>query len=134
MNTPEPDPNGVGVGELSRMVRDVLVRFEGLATRLETQFVRTDIFEFYKLQTQTELTRLSEALSKAADRVTLTERLKDTSDDLEKKASKGELEAISKRVSDLEDDKKWLTRIILGFVVAGVLGAAFLVNKASGGG
>jgi hypothetical protein len=116
------------------MVRDVLVRFEGLAARLETQFVRADIFEFYKTQIQAELTRLSDAVSRAADKVIIAERLKDTSDDIEKKASKGELESLSKRVSDLEDDKKWLTRIILGFVVAGVLGAAFLVNKASGGG
>jgi hypothetical protein len=39
---------------------------------------------------------------------------------------------LEKRISDLEDDKKWLTRVILTFIVMGILGAVFVTARVGG--
>ena len=49
--------------------------------------------------------------------------------DLEK-VDKGVFDSVVARVAQLEDDKKWLVRLVLGFIVLGILGAIFV---ASGG-
>ena len=125
---------GVSVGELSRMVRDVLVRFEGLAARLDNSFVRNDTFKLQIALVEAALKQLQDAIPLLADKQVTQDKIKDLSDDISGKASKGELEAAVKRIAELEDDKKWLTRIILSFIVVGVLGAVFVVSKAGGGG
>jgi hypothetical protein len=127
----------VGVGELSRLVRDVLVRFEGLAARLETQFVRTDVFEYYKQLVNQALMELQVKTANAADKTTVSDKFKDVDEELGKKASRAEvdakLETLTKRIADLEDDKRWLVRLIGTFIVLGILGAVFAVAKAGGG-
>lgn len=111
------------------MVRDVLVRFEGLVTRLETQFVRTDVFDYYKQLVETDIKRLNIAADRAADK----EKFREIEVDMEKKVSKGELTALEKRILNLEDDKKWLVRVVISFIVVGVLTAIFAVAKVGGG-
>lgn len=107
-----PD-EGPGLGELSRQVRDVFARFEGLARRLEDgQFVRTDLYVLYRESVNTALASLQERV-KALD----TGKLEKT-----------DLDSLEKRVAQLEDDKKWLVRLVLGFIVLGIMGAVFAVS------
>ena len=122
------EEQGIGVGELSRQVRDVLVRMEGLAGRLESQFIRTDNFVLYKQLVDTAISQLQQAVAKLPPAEVVTQLSKDMEDTV----SKGTHAALVKRVEDLEDDKKWLIRLVLGFIVLGVLGAVFAVTKASG--
>lgn len=123
-----PPEDGVGIGELSRQVRDVLVRFEGLATRLETQFVRSENFQLYKQLVDTAISNLQQRVSELAS----AEQMKNLREDVDDKASKGHVSNLERRVADLEDDKKWLVRLVVGFIILGVLGAVFAVSQAGG--
>ena len=118
----------VGIGELSRQVRDVLLRFEGLATRLETQFVRNDNFALYKQLVDVELAKLLDVVKTLAT----VERIASLEEQVKKMASKDEVKPLAEKVADLEDDKKWLVRLVIGFIILGVLGALFAVSKAGG--
>lgn len=40
-----------------------------------------------------------------------------------------ERQALLKRVDELEDGRKWLSRLIMGFIILAVLGAVFTVAK-----
>lgn len=134
---PTGDGEGVGVGELSRQVRDVLSRLESLAVRLETQFVRGDNFGLYKQLVDQAIVSLQAGVR---DIETVLRDTPDQSDlsnlasRVDSKASKTDLEAVGKRVSELEDDKKWLTRLVVGVIILAVIGAVFVVQKAGTGG
>jgi len=111
---PPPD-EGVSLGELSRRLTDVFTRFEGLARRLEEgQFVRTDLYQAEKRSVDASIADLVRKI-----------------EDLDKsKVSASDLANTESRLAQLEDDKKWLIRIVLGLVIAAVVGAVL----ASGGG
>lgn len=105
--------DGIGIGELSRQVRDVFARFEGLAHRLEDgQFVRTDIFILYKENLSHLITSLQEKTRALSD----------------EKADKDTLAGLSERITQLEDDKKWLIRLVIGFVILAILGLLVAAN------
>ena len=110
-----PPPDDIGIGELARQVRDVFSRIEGLAQRLEGgQFVRNDLWQVYKEGLEARMIGLKaqlDALTSIKSDVTQVKNLED-------------------RVAQLEDDKKWLVRLVIGFVILGVLGALFAVSKA----
>lgn len=113
--TPTPD-DGVSLGELSRRLSEVFVRFEGLAQRLEGgQFVRTDLYNARQEAVNTSISALQD-------------KTKSLGDD---KVDNTDFRALSARVASLESDKTWLVRLVIGFIVMGVLGAIFI---ASGGG
>lgn len=96
-----------GLGELARQVRDVLVRFETLGARLEQQFVRVDIFQLSQKSLEQDIR------------------------DAETKSSKDN-ERLSERVRSLEDNLKWVVRLLVSFVLLGVLGMAFTFGKGGG--
>jgi hypothetical protein len=134
---PTGDNEGVGVGELSRQVRDVLQRLEGLAVRLETQFVRGDNFSLYKQLVDQAILQLQGLVKDIETTLRVTPDAADVtalSVRIDSKASKSELEAIQKRVAELEDDKKWITRLVIAFVVIGIISAVFVVQKVGSGG
>lgn len=108
------DQNSPGLGELSRQVRDVLVRFSELAVKLETQFVRADIFGLYQKHVEREL--------QSVDR-----EVADIKADDER-----ERKHLAARVASLEDNQKWLVRIVIAFVILGALGVAFGLKNAGG--
>ena len=115
MSPPPPPDENMTVGELARAVRDAFVRMEGIARRLEDgQFVRTDL---YNLAQQ----NLQQLISDLVRRISAVET---------DKVSKTEFQNLQQEVNDLKDDKKWLVRLILGFIVLAILGAVF---AASGG-
>ena len=107
--------DGIGVGELARQVRDVFSRLEGLATRLENQFVRTDIFNLYKENVNTALAAVQE-------------KNRGLESD---KVDKASFDALQSRVAQLEDERKWLTRLVIGFIILGILGAVFVASGGS---
>lgn len=110
--------DGIGLGELARQVRDVFVKLEGLATRLESgQFVRSDVFALYRENVNQALAGIQEKIKALA----------------EDKVEKSDLRALEARVAALEDERKWLIRLVLGFIVLGILGAIFVASGISGG-
>lgn len=124
-----PQEEGVGIGELSRQVRDVLARFEGLATRLDSSYVRRDNFDLYSQLVNQALAGLQDGVKKLAS----AEAVNNLAADIEGKASKGQVDSLETRIKDLEDDKRWLVRLVATFIILGVLGAVFAVSKAGGG-
>jgi ubiquinone biosynthesis protein UbiJ len=98
--------SGMSAGELSRRMSEVLSRFEGLTKRLEEQFVRRETMQL--LQDNITLT-----LSQVKEKIT---ELDNTA------AERKELDALAERIKQLEDDKKWLIRLVIGVVIVAVLG------------
>lgn len=129
--------DGVGIGELSRQVRDVLTRFEVLANRLDHSYVRVDNFTLYKDLVKQSISTLElsvKSLQNTAAALARAEELANTKKELEDKADHGEVVALSDRVKKLEDDKTWLIRLVGAFIILGVLGAIFVAQSATGAG
>lgn len=64
-------PGEVGeysVGELGRRMLDITSRLEGLATRMETTYVRFDLFEASKQLSETERSQLDQRIQKLESR------------------------------------------------------------------
>jgi hypothetical protein len=108
-------PDEMSLGELSRRLADVFLRLEGMAQRLEGgAYVRTDLYAVNQLSNERQMKALETQIAA-----------------LEKdKAERDALGPIEARVVQLEDDRKWLIRLVLAFVVMAVLGTIFV---ASGG-
>lgn len=89
------------LGELARRLDDVVSRFEALANKLDVTYVRTELFISYQKLAEAEHTRL-----------------KDANDTLKI------------RVAELEDGRKWISRLVLGFIVLAVLGTVVIAKVA----
>ena len=115
-----PD-EGVSTGELSRQVRDVLIRFQGLADRLDSSYVSKELYQLRQEVLDRIIRGIEDSLSKtcSAETVKAIEA---------EKASVAALDDLRKRVDTLEDDKKWLTRLVAAFIILGVLGAVFVAS------
>lgn len=131
-----PDSGGTqpGLGELSRLVRDVLQRFETLATKLESQFINKDVFTLYSDGIKRELEHLVSRMNSADQ--TWTKNLADTvaaererNDQLEKRNVQ-----LEKRIESLEGNIRWVVRLVIAAVIAFVLAAVGISAKAAGGG
>jgi hypothetical protein len=122
---PPQGDDGVGIGELSRQVQEVFVRFERLAAKLESgQFVRADAYAMYQQFVDQAIRQLQDANRNFAT----SESAKTLKSEVDGKASEGALKGLEQRVSELEDDRKWLIRLVIGFVILGVMGALFAVG------
>lgn len=121
---PPQGDDGVGVGELSRQVQEVLMRFERLAAGLESQFVRKDTYTVYQQLVDQAIRNLQGTVGKLAT----LETASSLKSEVDGKASDGALKGLEQRVSELEDDRKWLVRLVLGFIILGVLGALYVVG------
>jgi hypothetical protein len=102
-------------GELARRVGDALRQLEVLVKRVEDQYVRKEVLELYK-------ETIDQAVQMQKDRVT------GVREDLTKKLDKDDLLPLERRVAELEDTYKWAVRIVLLFVITGVLGAVFVAG------
>lgn len=94
-----------GLAEIARQVQGVLVDFKSLSTRLQSEFVSKEILD---------LTLANVALRQVS--------------------LENENKELSERVSSLEDDKKWLFRLVIGSIVLGLLGVLFYLGQAPGTG
>lgn len=102
----------ISVGELSRQLRDVLVRFEGLTRRMDDQYVRRDSLELVQAN-------LMLAMNQIRDRLLVLE--KESIDDKD-------FAALNERLKQQEDNARWLVRLVIGFVILGILGALFAIS------
>ena len=121
----QEDGNRPTVGELSRQLRDVLLRVTEVATKLEAQFVRKDLFEMNQLLLQnadsnnkTEIEALKQGLREAERGF----------------VSREVVESLEKRIAELEDNNKWLMRLVVTFIILGVLTAVFAASGIQIGG
>src|SRR3954452_9967270 len=81
------------LGEIARRLNEVFAKFDQVTSDLPRTFVNKDLFEAYK-----ELAKANH------DRLQV------------------ELDASEKRIEALEDDKKWLYRLIVGAVILALVG------------
>lgn len=96
----------ISIGELARQLKDVVSRLEGVMRRLDNgQFVRTDLFDRYEEAVASKITKLEK--------------------DTDNKASKSDVDQIALRVTKLEDEKTWITRLVVSFIILAVLGIVF---------
>ena len=96
----------ISIGELARQLKDVVTRLESIMKRLDSgQFVRTDVFQRYEAH--------------------VTGKLADVEKDLNHVASKSDVDAMKLRMEKLEDDKTWITRLVVSFIVLTILGVVF---------
>ena len=100
---PPPDATEYILQELARRLDEVTSRLESALSRQDSIYVRKDVYD------QAQQTA-READKRQDDRVTV----------------------LAGRIDDLEDDKKWLVRLVIGFIVLGVLGAVIGFAKAAG--
>ena len=130
------DPSGgaPGLAELSRLVRDVLHRFESLATKLETQFINKDVFNLYTTGVARELEQLVARMN-SADQA-LTKGLADTvGAEKERNEQLGKRDdQLERRLAEVEGNIRWIVRLVIAAVVMFVLAAVGISARAGGGG
>lgn len=91
------------LGEVARRLDDVFRQFENLANSIPTIFVTKELFEAYQ--------KLVEANDKAL---------------------RFQIDSQNERILELEDDKKWLYRLIIGAVILAVVGIIVGANAITG--
>lgn len=112
----------ITVGELSRQVANTLSRFEQLLTRLDDSYVSKNLYDLYTRGVDSALSALDKEVNEAATRRELQEKV--AKGDLQ--PLKDKVDALDARVEKLEENITWIVRIVLTFVVVGILGAVFI--------
>lgn len=128
-----------GIGELQRSLQAVLVRFEALATKMDTQFVQKENFNVWqRLFDETihgirdTLKAIDKANDQHATKEELVERYSRLHQEIDKRAYKSLVDDLRQDVAELQDDKKWLIRLVGGVIVLAVL--TLVVAQNMGGG
>lgn len=102
----------ISVAELSRQVRDVVARLQSLVDRLDNVYVTKEMFNLFKILIDQEVKNLKEKV-----------------ENLDKEKSEKNTEAaLAQRVADLEDNQKWITRLIVSLVVIAVVGLVIVTG------
>ena len=83
------------LGELARRLDEVVSRFEALANRLDTTYLRQEMFTSYQRLADAERARLVDAITLATT-----------------------------RLDSLEDGRRWVTRSIVGCIITALTGLA----------
>lgn len=110
--------SGPSLAEIGRQVREALGRLESLAGRLDQNFVPNRILELYKEIVELRFRRVEQDISQ------INKELDNKADesDVTAKPSKTEVDDLRTRVSSLEDNQKWLVRVVLGALVLALVG------------
>lgn len=87
------------LGEVARRLDDVFRQYESIANSLATSFVTKELFGAYK------------------DLVVTSDQI-----------YQNQITALNARVAELEDDKKWLYRLIVGAVVLALIAVVIGTN------
>jgi hypothetical protein len=106
------EDHDISVHELGRQVRDVLARFQSLADRLDTAYTTKEMFSLYKILVDQALSTLQEKVSEL-DR---------------DKSESSTYSALEKRIHDLEDNQKWIVRLIVSLVVVALVGGVIITG------
>lgn len=104
----------IGLGELARRVQEVYARFESIAARIETAYVTKEVFDLNLKLFDNKLDSLKQLHTEEINGVV------------------SENEDLSRRIKELEDDKTWLIRLVIGAIILAFLGAGFAASKAVG--
>jgi hypothetical protein len=104
----------IGVAELSRQVRDVLARFQTLADRLENTYTTKEMFSLYKIL-------VDQAIKTLQDKVIELDR---------DKAEKSVETSLAQRIANLEDNQKWIARLIVSLIIVAVVGTVIVTGGA----
>lgn len=103
----------VSVGELARQVQAAMQRLESLARDLQERFITREVFNLMKENIDNK--------NRTQD--------KDIADLESHKVDISVIGDLEKRVAALEDDKKWLTRLVGGVIILGIVGLLFVVRN-----
>lgn len=119
---------GPSVGELSRQVREVLLRFQSLAERLDQSYMSKEVFDLWQRLIDGRVKSVGEKCNetlgvaqKKADQEDLVALKQD-------KANVSELNALNERVKSLEDNQKWVVRLVLGLILVAVVSAVLVTS------
>jgi hypothetical protein len=104
------------VAQLAERLRDALVRLEGLASKIDSQYLSKELWKADSLRMDEVIRGIRQSIDGIKD-IAATH------------ATKEELSQVRLDVAELQDDKKWLIRLVIGLIVVGVI-SAFI---ASGG-
>jgi hypothetical protein len=96
------------VAQLAERLRDALVRLEGLASKIDQQYLSKELWK-------ADSARLDEVVRSIRQSITNVEQIEATH------ATKEELAQVRLNVAELQDDKKWLVRLVIGLIVVGVI-------------
>lgn len=107
-----PSEHEIGVAELARQVRDVLARFQSLADRLDNAYTTKEMFNLYK-------TLVDQAIATLQEKVTELDR-----DKVEKTTEA----SLDQRVKNLEDNQKWITRLLVSLIIVAVVGTVIVTG------
>lgn len=118
----------ISPGELARRMNDVLRQFQSLVDQVETRYIRKDYIDLYKQTIDGQVSAMQNTIDLKADKTELA----GVGANLLLKVDKNEFDALKADVAELKDTNKWLTRIIISFVVLAVLGAIFTVGGGIG--
>lgn len=118
----------ISVGELARQVRDVLLRFQTLAERLDNTYVSKEVLGLWEKLTESRIKAIEGSLVTKAEISAVT----DLKADLEKKADQSEISSIDARVKSLEDNQKWVVRLVLGLILVAVISAVLVTSGGTG--
>lgn len=116
------------VGELSRQVREVLLRFQSLAERLDQSYMSKEVFDLWQRLIDGKVKGVREQCS---DTLAVAKGKADV-DDVQalktEKANQSELNALNERVKSLEDNQKWVVRLVLGLILVAVVSAVLVTS------
>lgn len=116
------------VGELSRQVREVLLRFQSLAERLDHSYMSKEVFDLWQRLIDGKVLQVGE---KCSETLSIADKKADQDDLLSLKAEKAnasELNALNERVKSLEDNQKWVVRLVLGLILVAVVSAVLVTS------
>jgi predicted nuclease of restriction endonuclease-like RecB superfamily len=102
----------ISIAELARQVREVLGRFQSLADRLDTSYVTKEVFDLYQ---------------RGVDK-TVGELEKDAANLERDKAEVLAFNDLARRVANIEDNQKWMVRLILGLIVVAIVGTVLITG------
>ncbi len=120
MSPDSGNPNSPLAAQLTQSLKDVLIRLEGLATKIETQYLSKELW-------RKDSERLDEIIRGLRVADSDMRQILDALDG--KYATKEEVGNIRTDVVELQDERKWVIRLVIGLVIVGIV-TAYL---ASGG-
>lgn len=103
---------GPTLAELARRMQEMYVRFEAIAIKMETSYVTKELYELNNRYLEE-----------------LVGRNKEYSDNL-RRQSEEDIKLLRTSIDELNDDKKWLVRLVFGAIILTVLGTILIGTKA----
>lgn len=105
----------ITAAELARRMGDVLRQFENLVKQVEERYARKDWLDLYQKGIDLQIQSVKEQIGTKANKSDLP--------DMSVYVKKDIHDELKKDVEELKASNTWLFRLVIGFVILGVLGA-----------